>query len=231
MQISVLGGCRRLMRSSKRAALKHAWRQAFHLSSASRAAPSSPSALCVSHLQHLAASSFSLNLPHTYRCSRWYLWKICQRWRKWLPSCSHHPQAREGLPLVQIFHYVSGKVVVRVRWFNLEVIPQISSLGQTESVTLSFMCLQIICLIIEQNYRQKYLYLSAYGTFLLPFPLLLKTHPAACRVRCLQFLPTLSLFVLLSLDIKFQAPCWWHLAPHMASVTDSHTPNTLKLLF
>lgn len=28
-----------------------------------------------------------------------------------------------------------------------------------------------------------------------------------CRVRCLQFLPTLSLFVLLSLDIRFQALC------------------------
>lgn len=89
------------------------------------AAPSSPLALCVSHLQHLTASSFSLNLPHTYRCSRRYLWKNRQRWRKRLPSCSHHLGAREGLPLGQVFHYVSGKQLVRVRRFNLEVTAQI----------------------------------------------------------------------------------------------------------
>lgn len=58
-------------------------------------APSSPSALCVLHLQHLTASSFSLNLPHTYHCKWQYLWKIRQRWWKRLLSCSHHLQARE----------------------------------------------------------------------------------------------------------------------------------------
>lgn len=148
------------------------------MSSASTTAPCLFYRLCLCHATSAEQPLpfHSLSLPDTYRCSWLYLWKISQRWWNRPPFCSHHLQAREGLPLDRIFHHLRCKEVVRFKWFKLEFMPQVSSCGQTQSVTL-------LLSHLPGNGAKRHTEMSLlkyiwqpFVAQLLHFPLLPKTH-------------------------------------------------------
>lgn len=141
-------------------------------------------------------------------------------------------EQERGLPRDHIFHHLGSKEVVWFGRFNLEIIPQ----TQPTRATLSLRNLWFFDNGAEVQTEMSLLKCTwhSFVAQLLPFsiivedtrvPALQHIYFPTCRVRCPQFLPTRSLFVLLSLDIKFRALCWWHLAPHLASVTDSHAES------